>query len=92
MGPSDETGDGTVSAPDDYASCECDECDPIFPCWKQAAPCFRLHEPTTVEVKREFAVLSTAVVLTSLQAPAGYTAEELERDNPYNAWMQDMEV
>jgi hypothetical protein len=24
--------------------------------------------------------------------PPGYTAEELERDNPYNAWMQDHEV
>ena len=24
--------------------------------------------------------------------PAGYTAEELERDNPYNAWMNDMSL
>lgn len=24
--------------------------------------------------------------------PPGYTAEELERDNPFNAWMQDHEV
>ena len=23
------------------------------------------------------------------QPPAGYTAEELERDNPYNQWMHD---
>lgn len=23
------------------------------------------------------------------QTPAGYTAEELERDNPYNAWMHE---
>lgn len=25
------------------------------------------------------------------KAPAGYTAEELERDNPYNQWMKDVE-
>ena len=24
--------------------------------------------------------------------PAGYTAEELERDNPYNQWMDDLET
>jgi hypothetical protein len=24
--------------------------------------------------------------------PAGYTAEELERDNPYNQWMKDVET
>ncbi len=24
-----------------------------------------------------------------LEPPPGYTAEELERDNPYNAWMYD---
>lgn len=24
--------------------------------------------------------------------PPGYTAEELERDNPFNAWMRDIEV
>jgi len=23
------------------------------------------------------------------QPPAGYTAEELERDNPYNQWMHE---
>lgn len=27
-----------------------------------------------------------------LQPPAPYTAEELERDNPHNAWMQDHKV
>lgn len=26
---------------------ECDECDPIFPCWKRRALCIRLHEPRT---------------------------------------------
>ena len=25
------------------------------------------------------------------KAPAGYTADELERDNPYNQWMKDVE-
>lgn len=25
------------------------------------------------------------------QPPPGYTAEELERDNPYNAWMYEDE-
>lgn len=24
--------------------------------------------------------------------PAGYTAEELERDNPHNAWMRNVEI
>ena len=24
--------------------------------------------------------------------PPGYTAEELERDNPFNAWMRDVEI
>jgi hypothetical protein len=24
--------------------------------------------------------------------PPGYTADELERDNPYNQWMQDVRI
>lgn len=27
------------------------------------------------------------LIVRELKVPAGYTAEELERDNPYNQWM-----
>ena len=30
--------------------------------------------------------------LGPIRVPAGYTEEELERDNPFNQWMQDFRV
>ena len=45
-----------------------------------------------IRESRALAIGGTAEALNELRAPAGYTAEELERDNPFNAWMQDHEV
>lgn len=35
------------------------------------------------------ALRAQAKLTNALKPPAGYTAEELERDNPHNAWMRE---
>lgn len=54
-------------------------------------PCGALDEALALAAKihRDTGVFVAVEEIDPLTPPPGYTAEELERDNPYNQWMYE---
>lgn len=50
--------------------------------------------PTPKQTWAQISTITRSVWLdrVPVDVPAGYTADELERDNPHNAWMKDVDV
>ena len=57
-----------------------------LPDWKAECPHCKDYKSMYLKVRDELAA-EQQITQRQTEVPAGYTAEELERDNPYNQWM-----